>query len=108
MKQTRTITLNIARELFANVAMGCGPIRDWRVRRGRTMTRDLAAKVQHILDQHTFFAHNLGEVGIAGKTIIEIGPGDAIPHAMLFLARGAAGYVAIDRFFPKAITPQAK
>ena len=40
----------------------------------------------------------IGWSSIQGRTIVEVGPGDAIPLALLFLGTGAKKYIAFDRF----------
>ena len=40
----------------------------------------------------------VGRESLRGATIVEIGPGDHIPMAMLLLAAGAARYICLDRF----------
>lgn len=89
---------HVLREVLANLAMSVEPIRRHRVRAGRTTTHDLSEQATKVLDQFSFFMDSIGWEQIRGKTVIEIGPGDAIPLAPLFLGAGAAKYVAIDRF----------
>jgi SAM-dependent methyltransferase len=89
---------DIARELAANVAMGIPAIKGRRVRKGRTIGVAANVKARSVLDQFNFFIEGIGWPNIQGKVIAEIGPGDAIPLAPLFLAAGAKGYIAVDRF----------
>jgi len=89
---------HIAREVAANVAMGIGTVRNRRVQRGRTSPETLSKQVQVILEQFHFFMDNIGWNNVRNKVIAEIGPGDAIPHGLLFLGAGARQYIAIDRF----------
>lgn len=89
---------DIVRELVANAAMGIPPIKRLRVRKGRTIGVPADIKAQLVLDQFNFFIDTIGLEGIQGKIVAEIGPGDAIPLAPLFLAAGAKRYLAVDRF----------
>jgi SAM-dependent methyltransferase len=89
---------HIVRELAANAAMSVPSIRDARVKRGRTAPGSLEAKARMIRSQFEFFMDAIGTNGIRGKTVLEIGPGDAVPLAPLFLRAGARRYVALDRF----------
>lgn len=65
---------------------------------GRTIGVAAEIKARLVLDQFNFFIDTLGSRGLRGKVVVEIGPGDAIPLAPLFLAAGAKSYVAVDRF----------
>jgi hypothetical protein len=89
---------HIARELAANAAMGIPPIKRRRVRTGRTIGFPADTKAQLVLEQFNFYVAAIGLDNIPGKVIAEIGPGDAVPLALLFLAAGARRYVAVDRF----------
>lgn len=90
---------HLVRESIANWAMGIVFIRNWRVNRGRTMSRCAQSDQVHlVLDQFDFFIEAIGWNSVRDKTVIEIGPGDAIPHGLLFLGAGAKRYIAIDRF----------
>ena len=89
---------DVARELAANLAMGVPAIRAARVRTGRTTGASPDAKAREILAQFLFLTGTIGVDGLRGKTVLEIGPGDAIPLALLFLGAGAARYFALDRF----------
>src|SRR5262245_17807367 len=73
--------------------MGLPMIRSWRVNRGRTTTLDQA---RQIADQFQVFMDQLHDV--SGKTIVEVGPGDAAALGALFLKHGASRYVVYDRF----------
>ena len=89
---------HIAKETAINLAMGIGAIRNRRLQSHRTTSDVLSDQVQLILDQFDFFMDNIGWDYVKNKTIVEIGPGDAIPHGLLFLGAGAKQYIAIDRF----------
>lgn len=96
--QPRNVRKNMAIAVLKNIAMGIGPLRALRVRKGRTVVRapdrdGLETYAYKFLDEvrtHT------GELD--GKRVLEIGPGDNLLAGLAFLAAGAASYAAIDRF----------
>lgn len=45
---------------------------------------------------------------VAGKTIVEFGPGDTLSAGLAMIAAGARRYVALDRFVPDYSAPSAK
>jgi hypothetical protein len=98
---------HIARELAANAAMKFPGIKGRRVRSGRTIGLPADLKAKFIIAQFEFFIDTIGWENIQGKIIAEIGPGDAIPLAPLFLGAGAKRYVAVDRFLGDVRGPQA-
>ncbi len=75
--------------------MRLGPVVAWRNRKGR-YSDQLDPKTP--LEQLAFFREALGDDGIEGKVVVEIGPGDALALGMLLLGLGATKYIAIDRF----------
>jgi len=89
---------DILREIAANAAMSVPAIKDLRVRRGRTIGTSAEVKAPLVVEQFNFFMEAIGWDSIRGKVVAEIGPGDAIALAPLFLAAGAKQYLAIDRF----------
>jgi SAM-dependent methyltransferase len=100
---------HLVRESIANCAMSVAAIRKWRVKSGRTVSEGaLSDHVQLILEQFDFFIEAIGWDRVRDKTVIEIGPGDAIPHGLLFLGAGAKRYIAIDRFLGNIANPLAK
>ena len=78
--------------------MSVPAIKDLRVRKGRTIGTSPEIKAQLVIEQFNFFIAAIGWENIQGKVVAEIGPGDAIPLAALFLAAGAHQYLAVDRF----------
>jgi methyltransferase family protein len=98
---------DIARELAANAAMGIPAIKALRVRKGRTIGFPADIKAQLVIDQFNFFINAIGVDNIQGKVVAEIGPGDAIPLAPLFLAAGAKRYLAVDRFLGEVYGSEA-
>lgn len=99
--------LHVTRELAANAAMGIPAIRRRRILKGRTIGIPVDTKARLVMDQFAFFIDAIGAGNIKGKVVVEIGPGDAIPLAPLFLAAGAARYVAVDRFLGNIYGPRA-
>src|ERR1700733_14710579 len=89
---------HIARELGANAAMGIPAIKRRRVRKGRTIGLPADIKAKLVMEQFNFYVAAIGLENIRGKVVAEVGPGDAVPLAQLFLAAGARRYVAVDRF----------
>lgn len=98
---------HIVRELLANAVMAWSPIRQARVRAGRTTSTDVAKQARLTVDQFRFFIGTIGWESIRGKSLLEIGPGDAIPLALLFLGAGARRYVGLDRFLGDVRGPSA-
>jgi SAM-dependent methyltransferase len=86
----------LMREFAANVAMAIPPIRRRRLLDLRTGSSDQDREVDKLVAEFDFLLDSAGS--IRGQTIVEIGPGDAIGLAPLFISAGAARYVAIDRF----------
>src|SRR6266850_8305395 len=76
--------------------MGIPAVRSARLRRNRTMVSDPAEQAARVKEQFAFFASAIGS--FQGKTIVEVGPGDSIALAPLFIEAGAEKYIAIDRF----------
>lgn len=98
---------HIARELAANLAMSIPAVRDLRVRSGRTVGHPIHLKAQSVLAQFNFFLDTIGPESIQNRTVVEIGPGDAIPLAPLFIGAGAKKYVAVDRFLGDVTSSEA-
>jgi SAM-dependent methyltransferase len=86
----------ILRELAANAAMGIPAIRRQRLKVPRTSADSMTIEARKIIAEFEFFADSAGPLN--GKTVVEIGPGDALGLAPLFLSAGAERYVAMDRF----------
>jgi hypothetical protein len=86
----------ILRELAANAAMGIPAIRRQRLKIPRTSADSITIEARKIVAEFEFFADSTGPLD--GKTVVEIGPGDALGLAPLFLSAGAERYIAIDRF----------
>lgn len=94
--------LLILDQIARNAAMRIPGVADWRSRRGRTsatgaqLTRDDLETYAYGPFQRV--SNALDSTGFRGATVVEIGPGDHIPMAMLLLAAGAARYICLDRF----------
>jgi SAM-dependent methyltransferase len=86
----------LIRELTANTAMAFPVIRRNRLKGMRTRAQSAQFEARKIGAQFDFLRDSAGD--IAGKVVVEIGPGDALGLAPLFIAAGAARYVAVDRF----------
>src|SRR5262245_3085077 len=87
--------LDVGREVLANALMGIPPIRMLRVRGRRTTSSSSEMQAEAVLDQFELLVAHIGKPKLIGTTVFEIGPGDAIPLGLLFLAAGAQKYVAI-------------
>lgn len=86
----------VVREVGKNLAMAVPWLRRWRTARGRTaQVPDTAGIDRYYLLLDQVLAHT-GPV--AGKSVLEIGPGDNLMTGLAFLAAGARSYTAIDRF----------
>jgi len=95
-------TLLIADQILRNAAMAVPELARWRARRGRTATtarqpgpRDLQRYAYAVFD---LVVEAVGPERLADARVVEIGPGDHAPAALLFLAAGARSYAAVDRF----------
>ena len=84
------------REFAANVAMGIPAIRRRRLMGLRTGSSVVQHEAAKIIAEFDFLLDSAGS--LANRTVMEIGPGDAIGLAPLFISAGAARYIALDRF----------
>lgn len=87
--------IEISREILVNIAMGVAPVRRWRARLPRT---NVWANTQKPRSQFDLLSTGWAGEKLTGKSVAEIGPGDAIPLGLFVLGAGADRYVAIDRF----------
>ena len=94
--------LLIVSEIARNAVMAVSAVSRWRSRRGRT-----SVQVEQIDDEflHRYaylpyetVSDHIGASGLEGLSVGEIGPGDHIPAALLFLGAGAERYACYDRF----------
>jgi hypothetical protein len=86
----------LMRELAANTAMAIPAIRRSRLKGLRTRAASPQSEAGKIVAEFDFLCDSAGD--IEGKVVLEIGPGDALGLAPLFITAGAAGYIAVDRF----------
>ncbi|HEV2700862.1 MAG TPA: class I SAM-dependent methyltransferase [Steroidobacteraceae bacterium] len=86
----------LIREFAANTAMALAVVRRSRLKGMRTRAPSADFEARKIGAQFEFLRDSAGD--IEGKVVVEIGPGDALGLAPLFIAAGAARYVAVDRF----------
>ena len=98
MKSPIQVKRAIAVAIAKNLAMGIPYLRNARVRAGRT-----AAALPSVEYLDTYAYNLLVEVTrhtgpVAGKSVLEIGPGDNILAGLALLAAGARSYTAMDRF----------
>jgi SAM-dependent methyltransferase len=84
------------RELAANTAMAFPAVRRSRLKGMRTRAPSPQFEARKIGAQFDFLRDSAG--AIEGKVVVEIGPGDALGLAPLFISAGAARFVAVDRF----------
>ncbi len=104
-----TTAKDVAREVAANAAMAVPQIREWRINRPRTGTSFSGGTEE--LDRYAFQAVRGLETyagSVAGRSIVEFGPGDTLAAGLAMLARGASLYAALDRFVPDYSSPAAK
>jgi hypothetical protein len=78
--------------------MASPALRKWRVRKGRTTAKDISAQAELVRREFQFFLGTIGHGALANSTVMEIGPGDTIALAPMFLQAGASRYIAYDRF----------
>jgi SAM-dependent methyltransferase len=95
----------LLRELAANVAMGIPPIRRRRLKGLRTGNSQVELEAAKIVAEFDFLRDSAG--ALRNKTVVEIGPGDAVGLAPLFISAGAARYIALDRFLGDVWSPRA-
>jgi len=100
---------DVARHTLANRAMGLTNVRAWRLRRPRAGARFTGEP--ELLDRYAFQAlRGIEEVvgSVAGRDIIEYGPGDTLSAGFSMLAAGARSYHALDRFVCDYSSTEAK
>lgn len=92
------------REILKNVAMSMPWFRRRRLSTARTApTIDLN---RYVFEPAKVVLRCAGPV--AGKHVVEIGPGDHLATGLALLALGAASYTAVDRFAGDYSSPRAK
>lgn len=86
----------IMKEILANTIMSIPSLSKVRTSNPRTSNRDILTEAQKLYAQSQFFLDSAGD--LHDKTVIEIGPGDSIGLAPLFISAGAKKYICVDRF----------
>ena len=66
---------------------------------GRFSLQESVSYINTVFDDYLSYA-GLDKADLAGKNILEIGPGDNLGVALKFIAAGAAKVVCIDRIYP--------
>lgn len=102
---------DLLREAAANLALGVPVVRRWRVRRGRTVSRQMDAGQQaeaYAFEQFRLVERLVGRESLAGQRVLEVGPGDQTGLGLLFLGAGASQYLACDRFVGDVAGPTAR
>jgi SAM-dependent methyltransferase len=103
------IARDVVRDALANAVMAIPRVRAWRLGRPRAGERFTGATKS--LDRYAFQAvRGIEDVigPIAGREIIEYGPGDTLSAGLALLAAGATTYTSLDRFVPDYCAPDAK
>ncbi len=104
--------LLILDQMARNAVMGLPFLARLRLRRGRTATPSHLLTAQSLerfaYDPFAMVVDRVGIEALRGSRIAEIGPGDHIPAALLFLGHGARQYVCVDRFPGRVAGPSAK
>ncbi|HXV76006.1 MAG TPA: hypothetical protein VD788_06750, partial [Candidatus Polarisedimenticolaceae bacterium] len=104
--------LLIVDEIARNAAMAVPAVSRWRARRGRTSVQtdriDSAYLRRYAHLPFDTVTEHVGPSGIERLHVGEIGPGDHIPAALLFLGAGAASYTCYDRFAGDVAGERAK
>lgn len=98
----RDVAGRVIVEIAKNAAMKLPAVRKIRARLGRTALPPGPEQLDRYVFQ-LFNAVNRNAGSVAGKSILEIGPGDNIVTGLAFLAAGAKSYTVLDRF-PGAYT----
>lgn len=95
-------SLLILGEIARNAVMAVPVVSRWRSRQGRTSVQvdriDEGFLRRYAYLPYETVSDRLGDSGLEGLTVGEIGPGDHIPAALLFLGAGAESYACYDRF----------
>ena len=68
---------------------------------GRFDLNESLAYVRGVFDDYVRYSGEPSS-SLAGKRVMEIGPGDNLGVGLLFLAHGGTSYLAVDRFSPQA------
>ncbi len=93
------VVVDVVSEIAKNMAMSIPQVRAWRLKRPRAGVSYTGIVGE--LDRYAFLGLDLltERVGpVAGRSIVEFGPGDLLTSGLAMLAAGAARYAAVDRF----------
>ena len=93
------VVVDVLSEIARNLAMSLPPLRAWRLRRPRTGVSYTGSSGE--LDRYAFLGLDIliERVGpLAGRSVVEFGPGDVLSSGLAMLAAGAGRYAAFDRF----------
>jgi hypothetical protein len=93
------VVVDVVSEIAKNLAMSVPAVRAWRLRRPRAGASYTGSVGE--LDRYAFFGLDIltERVGsLAGRSVVEFGPGDLLTSGLAMLAAGASRYAAVDRF----------
>ena len=93
------VVVDVLSEIAKNLAMSLPPVRAWRLRRPRAGVSYTGSPAE--LNRFAFLGLDLltERVGaLAGRSVVEFGPGELLTSGLAMLAAGAARYAAFDRF----------
>jgi SAM-dependent methyltransferase len=94
----RRLLVKVAADLCKNAAMSVPAVRSRRLARARAGVAEPtdAAIERYALQGLQLIDNHLG--GVAGRSVVEFGPGDFLTSGLSMLAAGARRYAALDRF----------
>lgn len=102
-------SIRITSQTLRNFLMRFEFVVRWRTKAGRTATHEIWDSA---VDRYAYKLFEEAEKALSGslsgKCVAEIGPGDHIPAALLFLGAGANRYVCYDRFLGDLGSTSAK
>lgn len=93
------VVIDVSSEIAKNLAMSLPWVRAWRLKRPRAGVSYTGSLAE--LDRFAFLGLDLliERLGpLAGRSVVELGPGDLLTSGLSILAAGAARYAAVDRF----------
>jgi SAM-dependent methyltransferase len=91
-----SVSATVAKEIAKNMAMAIPAVSRMRTKMGRTSLPPEADQLQRYVFDLFDAVTRYG--GVAGKSVLEIGPGDNLVTGLAFLAAGAKSYTVVDRF----------
>jgi SAM-dependent methyltransferase len=91
------VSATVVKEIGKNLLMTIPAVSRLRAKRGRTALPPEPDQLQrYVFDLFESVTTHSGN--IAGKSVLEIGPGDNLVTGLAFMAAGAKSYTALDRF----------